>query len=67
MINRLRARVEELEREKSEVETKLTDSKAETKVALESMEKERCEKDEVVFMLHETLNLNQRDRMGLRL
>jgi len=51
IINRLRARVEVLEREKTEVQTQLNDSKAEKKIALESMEKERREKDEVFTLI----------------
>ena len=49
IIAQLRARVAELEREKNEVQVLLADSQAETKIALESMEKERKDKDEVFF------------------
>lgn len=47
LIERLQKRISELETEVEEVQNVLTDSQAETKIALESMEKERKDKDEV--------------------
>ena len=56
IINRLKERITELESEVAEVRHVLADSQAEAKIALESMEKERLDKDEVQFYSYLIIN-----------
>ncbi|XP_076808064.1 unconventional myosin-Va-like [Clavelina lepadiformis] len=51
IIDKLQIRITELETEVTEVRNLLSDSQAETKIALESLEKERYDKDEVILGL----------------
>nr|CAB3264158.1 unconventional myosin-Va [Phallusia mammillata] len=51
LVEKLKQRIVELETEVGEVRHLLADSQAETKIALESMEKERTDKDEIILEL----------------